>query len=403
MIPSGPHAPDLFARIASEQDAALAARHAQDDVGRALVERITSRSARRPLRRALIGGGAALALALLLVIAPRLRGLRFEVGSTPMPGAAGAPLAAEARSDLPLRFTDGSTVTFRAGSTGRVERLHDGGAEILVQGGRLEAEVIHADRTRWVVRAGPFSVRVTGTRFSVQWLPDADNAASAGQLVVEVREGAVVVEGGVLGPGVSLTAGQRLNVAAPADGHPPSVQTEALSEASTAAPPAPEPTINADDWRTLAARGAHLEALRAAQRLGLEGLRRELDARGLLALGDVARYARAPREARRTFEALVRRFPDDQLAADAVFSLGRLAVEAARPREAAQWFARYVQKWPDGALAEQAGGRLLEAALAGGEPALVARAAQEYLRRNPQGPQAELARSALQGPAPSAP
>ena len=44
----------------------------------------------------------------------------------------------------------------------------------------------------------------------------------------------------------------------------------------------------------------------------------------------MARYAREPRTAERAFLALVTRFPDAPLAADAVFSLGRLAFEAGR-------------------------------------------------------------------------
>jgi hypothetical protein len=417
-----PQMPDLFARIASEQDAALASRHTHDDVGRALVERMvermaqrtTARAARRPLRRAAQALALTAGCALAVVGVVYLAGMRpapalqFEIGSPAgssaasgrVAGTTGAPIAADARSELPLRFSDGSTVTFRPGSRGRVDRLHGGGAEVLVEDGRLEAVVIHAAKTRWVVRAGPFAVRVTGTRFAVDW------QAPAGTLAVDVREGSVIVDGGVLGPGVALRAGQRLSVEA-RQGHPPTVRSEPIALVSpeaalTPAPPAPSaaaapPQTDADDWRTLAAMGSHHQALRAAQRVGLGNLRRRLDARGLLALGDVARFAAAPDEARRAFEALVHRFPDDRLAGDAVFSLGRLAIEADRPRDAAQWFARYVQKWPDGALAEQAGGRLLEAARAGGDPALIERAATEYLRRNPDGPLAGLARASLAG------
>jgi ferric-dicitrate binding protein FerR (iron transport regulator) len=412
-----PQMPDLFARIASEQDAALATRQAHDDLGRAQVERMveqmvaktSARASRQPVRRAatalaLTAGGALAVFAVVYLAGKRSApALEFEIGARAgssagtnrVPGATGAPIAADARSELPLRFSDGSTVTFRPGSRGRVDRLHGGGAEILVEDGRLEAVVIHAEKTRWVVRAGPYAVRVTGTRFAVDW------HSPAGALAVDVREGSVVVDGGVLGPGVALRAGQRLSVEA-RQGHPPTVRSEPIAVVApeTAAPAAPSaaaapPPADADDWRALAATGSHHQALRAAQRVGLGNLRRRLDARGLLALGDVARFAAAPDEARRAFEALVHRFPDDRLAGDAVFSLGRLAIEADRPRDAAQWFARYVQKWPDGALAEQAGGRLLEAARAGGDPALIERAAAEYLRRNPDGPLASLARASL--------
>ena len=73
--------------------------------------------------------------------------------------------------------------------------------------GSLQAAVVHAPGTRWVVRPGPFRVHVTGTRFGVDWSP------TAGVLAVTLREGSVVVDGGVLGAGVPLRAGQRLQVA----------------------------------------------------------------------------------------------------------------------------------------------------------------------------------------------
>ena len=76
-------------------------------------------------------------------------------------------LIADTHSDLPLQFSDGSSLTFRAGSSGRMHRLGAGGAEVVLDSGRLEAHVIHSDQTLWLVHAGPYRVRVTGTRFAV--------------------------------------------------------------------------------------------------------------------------------------------------------------------------------------------------------------------------------------------
>jgi TolA-binding protein len=110
----------------------------------------------------------------------------------------------------------------------------------------------------------------------------------------------------------------------------------------------------------LAEQGDYRRALQTAEREGLGRLARTLAPGDLLRLGDVARYAGAPAQARRLFEALVERHPGDPLAGDAVFSLGRLEAEAGVPRAAAVWFQRYLRDWPGGPLAAQAAARLAE-------------------------------------------
>ena len=73
-----------------------------------------------------------------------------------------------------------------------------------------------------------------------------------------------------------------------------------------------------------------------------------LDARRLLVLGHVARYAGSDGRARKTFRCLVRRFGHDRLASDAVFSLAssRLRVGRSLPNQAQRWFGLYLSEWP---------------------------------------------------------
>jgi hypothetical protein len=284
-----------------------------------------------------------------------------------------------------------------------MRRLGDDGAEVFLDNGRLEAHVVHAGTTLWLVHAGPYRVRVTGTRFALGW--------SAGRFEVALFEGAVVIDGAVLGAGVPLAAGHRLTV----DGG--IVRTELLPEAevdpSPSATPTPAPPPGASDvsaprsrpeesgdWQALAKQGAYDAAFAAARRLGWARLCHRLDARPLLMLGDVARYTDAGGPAREAFEALVTRFPHDQLAADAVFSLGRLAFESGEPDRAARWFQRYVDGWPQGALADQAAGRLLECAVAMHDAEAARGAARAYLARAPGGPHADRARKILRDGAP---
>ncbi|MEP6653040.1 MAG: tetratricopeptide repeat protein [Myxococcales bacterium] len=319
---------------------------------------------------------------------------------------------ADARSDLPLRFTDGSMVIFRAGSAGRMQRLTSSGAEIVLERGWLEAHVVHADTTLWLVHAGPFRVRVTGTRFAMTW--------AAASFELDLYEGAVVIDGSVLGAGVPLRAGQRLKVAsgvvliepmepgaaAPGDATgrrfegkdnapPESGESGSQSDQSSQSDQNSQSSQNNSDWWRLAERGKYLDAFAAAKRAGWNALCHRVDARRLLTLGDVARYSGAQVEARQAFEAAVTRFPDHPLAADAVFSLGRLAFESNRPGEASRWFRRYVADWPDAPLADQAVGRLVECAVRAEDRPAAQAAARRYLTRAPRGPHATLAREVL--------
>ncbi len=403
---------------------------------------------KRPIGVALLALGAAAALFTLLVhrAPPRARG-----GASSAPAEVDRVLVADARSDLPLRFSDGSSLTFRSGSSGRLRRLGGDGAEVFLEQGRLEARVVHTPSTLWLVHAGPYRVRVTGTRFAVVW--------SSARLDVALFEGSVVIDGAVLGAGVPLRAGQRLSVdrgvvrtdplrademrlattasavpvpavggtsvagspAVPGAGvapeGPPAVGTtiatpnnppaggaigSLLTQPANDSAPARTRSVD-DDWFALAKHGAYAEAFTAAKRVGWARLCHRLDAPRLLTLGDVARYAGARPRAREAFEALVRRFPRDPLAADAVFSLGRLAFESGEADRAARWFRRYVDDWPHGPLADQAVGRLVECAIHMHDADAARGAARAYLARAPRGPHAPLARQILRdGVAPTA-
>src|SRR5207247_10434414 len=108
------------------------------------------------------------------------------------------------RCARPWPSSAGSSGPFRAGASWRWPSLSPTGAEVVLEHGSLAAHVVHGTATAWVVRAGPYRVRVTGTRFAVDW--------RSPKLEVSLYEGAVTVEGGVLGAGVPLQAGRRLTV-----------------------------------------------------------------------------------------------------------------------------------------------------------------------------------------------
>jgi len=420
---------ELWRRLAQDQDASRWPVERQlREVGRAVASRlsvlerggagasVSVREGASTFRRGqllMLGGGVAVVVVAMVWLAAALAsrsssGLvaRRHVRTT-TPVSEGAHQASsggfvvDARGDLPLQFGDGSTVTFGSGSTGRLQRLDGTRAEIVLERGWLDAHVIHADTTVWLLHAGPYCVHVTGTRFTMKW--------TAQNLEVDLFEGAVVIDGSILGAGLPLKAGNRLKITSGSVliepiGVEPSMVTRGNSEQARGQGQrqgqrqAQGQAQGGDRWMALAERGAYREALAAATQLGWNHLCHHLDARRLLTLGDVARYSDAAPRARQAFQFLVTRFPRDRLAADAVFSLGRLAFESHHPDEASRWFRRYLTDWPSAPLADQAAGRVLECAIRSDDQRAAEEAARSYLARVPGGPHALLARQVLGQP-----
>src|SRR5205809_862285 len=79
-------------------------------------------------------------------------------------------------------------------SPARIAETNAAGARVLLEQGGLHADVVHRPRTRWSVEAGPFVVRVTGTRFDVGWDPETQSVK------VALQQGSVVVTGCGIGP-----------------------------------------------------------------------------------------------------------------------------------------------------------------------------------------------------------
>jgi hypothetical protein len=403
--------------IAADQDLALAQMpHATDAVAEEAMRRGWSKR-RRPILPyvavAGLAGAAAFAVA-FLVLRTGHKDLHFEVAGRV--GQAGTSVTAAAGTPLPLQFSDGSKLVFEPGAQARVSRLTDNGAELLLEAGRLVADVRHTGEAHWSVSAGPYKVMVTGTRFAAEWVP------ATRKLSVEMFEGSVLVEGPSLGAGLALRAGETLEVGVASL----AVVTRTVKAAVTSGPaaasetvpipprvaerPAPSVTLPSKEpppmpetpaqrpvstWTDLAASGRYAEALKAAEREGFSGLCAELDAEQLLILGDAARYASSPSRARQAFQALVRRFPRDQRTDDARFALGRLESAAGDPKAAARWFERYLMTAGKPPLAEEAAGRLVEIYDHVGDKQAAARAAHAYLERYQGGPRAGLARKVL--------
>lgn len=353
---------------------------------------------------------------------------------------AGKDISATASDTLPLRFTDGSIVTMQPMATAEITQFTASGAEVVLKNGDLLADIVHAPNTHWQVIAGPFRVLVTGTRFLASYHPNLQS------LEVHLYQGGVLVQGPMLGNGIPLVAGQKIEVGigqavvvrpihqplakqlalsttAPL-AHPSShsdshASTLPLTESAepvkttsptllpptaTAAPQGPSkralPSLPANvpsthDWASLADNGQYEKALAAAQEIGFSKLCRHLPARRLITLADVARFAGDPTLTQKAFESLVERFPKERYAADALFGLGRLSSETGNPRQAVRWFERYLRDFPSDAFGEQAAGRLLELYQTIGDDSNAVESAKSYLEKYPSGMRASHARRLL--------
>lgn len=387
------------ARIAAGQDEVLRGLEGVVEAGRARLLAQAAAGAGPAPRDAREGGRPWVALGLaaaalaagvgLLALAHDWRveeppAITFTVDGAPGAEAGvGRPIAAGA-APLAVRFSEGTALDLAAGARARVVEIDHRGARLSLERGELRARVVHRLETRWAVAAGPFDVRVTGTRFVVSWDPLAE------ELRLALEEGSVFVSGPLLGEGRSVVAGEvlranlreaRLEVAAPA---------EATGAGAGPAPGDVEAAAAGAGDGGADAERADTDAAGAGD---LEDAYELLSAAALTTLGDEARIAGDRARASVAYRAIWRRFPGTPDAADAAFVLGRMALDEPRgATRASRWLERSLATAPDGAFAREAAGCAIEARLHAGDAAGARRAALRYLERFGTGPHAALAR-----------
>ena len=366
----------------------------------------TSRSPR--VRFAAVGLPAALVLSLLFVPFRAKPALNFRVDAHE--GSVNDQIAA-LRTPVRLSFSDGTLLTLASSTRAHVVTLSQRGAQLALENGSIEANVVHTGTSAWSLSAGPFSVRVTGTKFSLSWDPDHERFS------IRVTQGSVAVSGSVVGAERPVRAGEMLVVSVPdrrlqltndqaASAGPPA------ASANDAPPPVPlmppvlpsatgvplssarGPSPTPSPWRRLALQGKLREAYASADAAGFDDTCQSASAADLLLLGDAARLAGRPDRVNDALLQLRRRFPKDPRSAAAAFMLGKVLFDrGGTDRSAANWFATSLREQPNGSLAREAAGRLIEALQRAGDNAGAQRAAKNYLTWYPDGPHAALARS----------
>jgi hypothetical protein len=360
---------------------------------RARQRRAIAQLSRRPRPRAHAWWFVPLTISVLLLLAwsGRLTPRSPTAWSGDRPFAAGAWISA---ADEPLRvdFADRSHVSLAPGAATHLVEADPHRVQLALDHGRLDVTV-EPDTTRaWLVVAGPYTVAVTGTEFSVDWQPPT--------LTVAVTRGRVHVHGGTLtDTGRRLSAGEHLRW--PADPREPideTLATPALAPPSPVVPAKPTGTTprNEPTWRDRIAAGEHAAAL---ERDGFTAVVARVDADDLDRIAHSARLARQPDRARAALEALRRRFPRDSRTDRATFLLGVIAADLdSDPQAAAASFTAYLRDHPDGAFAQESRERLLRLWRDAGDHTRAQSAARDYLQHHPDKPLAELAREILREP-----
>jgi hypothetical protein len=301
-------------------------------------------------------------------------------------------------SGTEVRFSDGSELTLAPGAHTHIAGLDSHGGRVSLEEGAAKVKIAKRPGAAWTLGAGPYSVRVTGTAFSLNW-SKRDQAFE-----ITMQSGSVVVTGPLIGSGIALRAGQRLRsavaggrlvvediVPGPSKDAPATTATTSSLNTPPVLPGASTPPSIADaglasgdlEWRKKAAEGAFGEVIEAAERRGIEATLNGASLSDLTALADSARYARRLPLAKRALLAERARFPKSHAARDAAFFLGRIAEDEGGG--AVEWYDRYLMESKEGAYASQALGRKMMLVYQQRGTDAAKAVAKEYLARFPNG------------------
>ena len=317
-----------------------------------------------------------------------------------------------------IKFSDGTEVDVQPGSRLRIDATTRDGANVIVERGTALARVQHRDHSQWSFAAGPFNVHVIGTRFDLDWDPDAQ------VIDLVLHEGAVVVESPVGQSRCTVRAGQRF-VASLQTGtmalesipsRPPPTAVVADAHNNTASHSADVATVGGvqtvmiaprvprtaeraehshappDTWTKLVRRGEFEAVVQQALAGDLAATLRNCGVADARALADAARYTGRISLAERVLTAIRTRFPETVHAQVAVFLLGRTNETGGMPRQADRWYAQYMEEAPAGRYVADAMAGRMRVLIAMGELDAARPIAREYLQRFPSGVHLAMAR-----------
>lgn len=368
-------------------------------------------------RKRLMIGAAAIAIVIAGGVAlSRLREelparqLSYRLDEVDLP-AGGYVLVPDAAESL-LAFSDGSKVRMSPHTRGRVMELSPRGARFALESGRVAVDIVQRPRAHWVIQAGPFSVTVHGTSFTVAWNP------AEAEFEMHLDKGTVSVSGPVRGSEVWLHAGQALKVSlrdqttpiGTIGAHSASAETSAANNeprpvaasptGGSAQPVLPtrasSPRWSNRSWKAALAEGKAAVVVSDAERKGVLAVLEQADSEDLRALAHAARYAGRYSLAEQALAAQRRRFPASAHAHEAAFFLGRLHDGNTDGRaDALGWYDRYLVEAPNGDYASDALGRKMTILQRWQRRDEALAVAHDYVRRFPDGTYANAARALI--------
>lgn len=415
--------------FAEEQDAIVAQRSYVDSARTLLADEFTRDTSRSSSSGYWVVAGASGLLAAAVLLVLLLPGaLSVTLNGTGEVLEEGAFVSASGASHE-LAFSDGSVVGVKKDAEVRLLKLHANGAEMVLESGELEADIIHARETRWMFHAGPYKVRVVGTGFNAAW----DRGDK--EFNLKLREGEVVITGPMLEEGKTLVAGEEIDVSlvekavsirrigavetisgnmegeGPAAEEEPAVApvvepvTEIViveKEVATSVPSRRAVRSHdvdgnqGSDWQGAASAGDYARALELAEVSGFESVVATASRADLLSLADAARLGKNPRRAEQAYTAVRTRFPSTEQSQRAAFSVGRMYFTHGKYARAAQWFKLCINDNRAGTMTREAAGRLIESLDKAGNRSGAVAAARQYLSVFPTGPHARLAKKIAQ-------
>jgi hypothetical protein len=318
-----------------------------------------------------------------------------------------------------LRFSDGTRVTMRHEARIALGTVTAKGADLRLQQGIIDVDVKRQPGSHWTFDAGPFTVVVKGTSFSLEW----NRAEARGELrmwsgnVVVTRDAQHAPLAVKAGEVAILNASEEPSASGTGNGpppltlqSPPEVPAQPAREAATddeneearsfkkgsrGHAHAPRP----DAWGALIASGGFAEVLAQANRKGVDSVLSHGSPADVAALADAARYLKENELARRALLALRSRFPGTERAKNAAFFLARVGAATDIGTEAVlAWYDSYLREAPSGPYVEGALAQeiiLLQQQKSWGRARAVA---HRYLSEHPRGVYRELATRAADEP-----
>lgn len=326
-------------------------------------------------------------------------------------GVGGAIIPAEGQPAL-LNFSDGSSIRFEAQAQGHIAEITSHGARIVLEKGTADVQIAHLPGANWVIEAGPFEVRVTGTAFAIAW------SEKEKVLNIQMNTGTVEVTGPLfLDAPLPLRTGQHLRASIgeqTAQVRDRSATTKAESSAlpkiepgqtalnpeeplrqplTGSTTPSALPTLPELSWTHRVHKGDYAGVLEDALEGGIENTLNHATEEDLTALGTAAGYGRRQDIAARAWQSIRTRFPHGKQACRATFLLGRAASDSEHnSNKTIALYDELLRDCPKSSFVMEALGRKMLALEKASGPNGARSVAEEYLRLFPKGPFAGSAR-----------